>query len=258
MARQRGRHAKPPQVTIHTVGTAERRTVSAKTFQREGAQRRQNRQRAARIASAPRQVAARVTRPAGAAQGALMAELLAGFIIVLIRVVADYEVQSDGTTRGKVLRPKGQYGPLPILTGLLLTFFVLALVASRGGWTARITSIFGFVVILVLGIQSVDEINKVAGTIGNIGKIATPAAAGQESSGAGGTNIPVTGNVNPTGNTTPGKGLHWWGKSGTRQVTSSAKSPGPGWVQFPASTDGYTLAQIEQYVAQHTTQGPIS
>ena len=42
----------------------------------------------------------------------LTAELLAGLVIVLVRLVADYDPVSDGTVKGKIGHPAGEYGPM--------------------------------------------------------------------------------------------------------------------------------------------------
>ena len=51
--------------------------------------------------------------------------------------------------------------------------------------------------------------------------------------------------------------MHWWGNASTGQVKRAAASPGTGWAQFPASTDNYSLAQIQAYVKSHTETPPV-
>lgn len=138
---------------------------------------------------APSRAATAVTQRSGAysGKGVLTAELLAGFVIVAIRVVADYEVQEDGTATGKVLHKDGQYGPLPILAGLIATFFALSFVAIGGGTRAKVAVLLGGAVVLTLGVRSLNEIKTAGTTFGNIGTITVPAAAGSEGSGASGT-----------------------------------------------------------------------
>ena len=45
-------------------------------------------------------------------KGMLTGLLLIGFVIILIRIVADVEVSGDGSVKGNVLHPSGEYGPL--------------------------------------------------------------------------------------------------------------------------------------------------
>ena len=117
----------------------------------------------------------------------LAAELLAGFVIVAIRVVADYESQDDGTTKGRVFHPAGQYGPLPILAGLVISFFLLSLASIGGGTRAKMAVILGGCIVLTLGVKSTNEIKTVSGTIGKVGTIVIPGESGSEGSGASST-----------------------------------------------------------------------
>lgn len=130
--------------------------------------------RSVRPSQVPRLVgrgAQRVTtrKPYGA-RHMLVGELLLGVGIVGIRLVADYEPQSDGTMKGKIGHPKGQYGPFPILTGLLITFFLLSFLAARGGTKAKVAVIGGGLVVLVLGMKSLDEFEKTSSTFSKFGK----------------------------------------------------------------------------------------
>lgn len=108
----------------------------------------------------------------------LTAELLAGFVIVAIRLVADYEINEDGAAKGTVLHPTGQYGPVAILAGLIGSFFFLSLLAMGGGTRAKLAVIFGATIIIALGVKSMAEITKVSGTLGAFGKVVVPPAAG--------------------------------------------------------------------------------
>jgi len=136
------------------------------------------------------------------ARGMLTAELLAGAGIVAIRAVADYEPQADGTLKGKIGHPSGQYGPLPILAGLIGTFFLLSFLAARGGTRAKVAVIGGGLIVLVLGMKSVDEMTKVSQTFGSFGKGKVPAGDWQTSGSQSGT--PVQGTT--SGSSGPGSG----------------------------------------------------
>ena len=133
-------------------------------------------------ARAPGRAAAKVTQRSGtySGKGILTAELLAGFALVLIRLVADYEVQEDGTVKGNVGHPAGQYGPLPILTGLIISFFFLSFLAVAGGTRAKIAGITGGCIILTLGVKSYTEIETVSRTFGSIGSVTSSGTSGTE------------------------------------------------------------------------------
>lgn len=117
-------------------------------------------------------------------KGMLTAELLVAFIIVLIRVVADFSVTGDGTAKGNVLHPSGQYGPLPIAAGLIGSFFFLSFLAMGGGTRAKVAVIFGGSIVVALGVKSYSEITKIGSVIGNVGSVVVPPASGSEESGA--------------------------------------------------------------------------
>jgi hypothetical protein len=161
------------------------RNAARRSVRRERYRQQERRATGAQIRQAPRRV---TERGPYSAKGMLTAELLAGGLLVLIRVVADFEVQTDGTVQGKVLHPKGQYGPMPILAGLIGSFFVLSFLAASGGTKAKVAVLFGGVIVLTLGMNSVNEIKTVSGTIGNIGSISVPGASGSEGSGASSSN----------------------------------------------------------------------
>jgi hypothetical protein len=131
------------------------------------------------------------------ARGLLTAELLAGAGLVALRAVSDYEPQSDGTLKGKIGHPSGQYGPLPILAGLIGTFFLLSFLAARGGTRAKVAVAAGALVIVVLGIKSAGEIETVSQTFSSFGKAKTPAGDWQTEGTAAGE--PVTGATSSTG-----------------------------------------------------------
>lgn len=129
------------------------------------------------------------------AKGILTAELIIGAGIVAIRAIGDYEPQADGTLKGKVGHPQGQYGPLPVLAGLIVTFFLLSFLAARGGTKGKVAVIAGGLIVLVLGMKSLDEFAAVSETFGTFGK-APP--GDWETSGAQ-AGSPITGGSSGTG-----------------------------------------------------------
>lgn len=133
------------------------------------------------------------------ARGMLTAELLAGVGIVAIRAVEDYEPQSDGTLKGTIGHPAGQYGPLPILAGMLVWFFLLAFLAARGGTRAKVAVIAGGLTDLVLAMKSMPHIEKVAATFSGFGTAKLPPGDWQTSGTPAGS--PLTGGSTSTGST---------------------------------------------------------
>lgn len=157
----------------------------------------------------------RASRGVTAGKSALAAELLLGYGIVLIRVVGDFEIQNDGSVKGKVGHPAGQYGPFPIAIGLTLAFFLLSFLARFGGAKATIANILGGIIVLTLAMKSSTEIMTVGAVFTNIGKITEPAPTGSESSGASNTNSAPSTTSSPTGTGTS--------KTGTGTSTGTAK-----------------------------------
>lgn len=139
----------------------------------------------------PGRAATAVTQRSGSysGKGMLTTELLIGFVLVGVRIVADFEVQQDGTAAGKVLHKQGQYGPLPILAGLIGSFFFLSFLAAAGGTKAKIAVILGGIIITTLGVESFSEITKIAQTLGTVGTVVVPGASGFEGSGASSQNV---------------------------------------------------------------------
>jgi hypothetical protein len=117
-------------------------------------------------------------------KGVLTGELLAGFLIILIRIVADFSVQGDGSIKGNVLHPQGQFGPLPIAAGLIGSFFFLSFVAMGGGTRAKLAVILGGAIITTLAMKSTAEIGKISTVLGTIGTAVVPPPSGTEESGA--------------------------------------------------------------------------
>ena len=207
----------------------ERRYQAARQGRTQRAERQTIRQesRPYRAAGAARTAASTPGRVANATTSysgnrVLAAELMVAFAIVAIRVVADYESQADGTKTGKVLHPKGQYGPLPILGGLVMAFFALSFVAIGGGTRAKVAVILGGTIVTTLGLKSVNEIKTVSGTIGKVGTITIPGESGSEGSGASNTNTAA-----PADTTSPAAA------PATSQTTST--QPGKGGI-FPTPT----------------------
>lgn len=136
------------------------------------------------------------------ARAMLTAELLAGAGITAIRAAADYEAQADGTLKGRIGHPKGQYGPLPVLAGLIGTFFLLSFLAAGGGTKAKLAVIFGGLVDLVLAMKSMEEFEKVAATFSDFGKAHRPPGDWQTSGTAAGEPVqgsPPSGGADNTG-----------------------------------------------------------
>jgi hypothetical protein len=108
---------------------------------------------------------------AGVAHGgqhALMAEFLLFCAIVAMRAIADYVPQDQGASKGKITPPSGQLGPLPILAGGMVTFFVLSFVAARGGTWAKVAAAFGLLIDVTLLMKSVAELETVSGAFTNL------------------------------------------------------------------------------------------
>lgn len=183
------------------------------------ANRRQGQRRtgyARQAASVPRRTATTVTQRSGSysGKGMLTALLLVGFVIVAVRVVADYEVQDGGGVKGIVIHPPGQLGPLPILAGLIGSFFFLSFLAAAGGTKAKVAVILGAIIITTLGVESISEVTTLAGTIGSIGQIHVPGASGLEGSGAS------QGNIGPAGN--PPHSPGWSAAANSASAASNA------------------------------------
>lgn len=135
----------------------------------------------------------------------LTAELALGILIVAVRAVADYEPQADGTLKGKVGHPKGQYGPLPILAGLTVSFFLLSFLAASGGTKAKLAVIFGATIDLALLMKSSAEFEKVTKTFGTFGKAKVPPPGSWQTSGTA-AGAPISGTLGGGGGSTGGSG----------------------------------------------------
>ena len=242
---------------------ADEYVVDTSDQQIQRAERKQGQRRTALARSAvraPGRAARAVTSYSG--EKVLAAELMVGFTLVAIRVVADYESQADGTTTGKVLHPAGQYGPLPILAGLIMSFFALSFVAAGGGTRAKLAVILGGAIVLTLGVHSYKEIQTVGGTIGKIGTIVVPGASGNEGSGASNANTASS----PAGGTpgvSPGA-ANYISNPATNSVTGTALSAGG---IFPTPTGAApplllpaaaTPTQYAQQAAANANQAAIN
>jgi hypothetical protein len=92
-----------------------------------------------------------------------MAEFIVFCTIVAMRAIADYVPSAGGTAKGTMTPPKGQLGPLPILAGGIVTFFVLSFLAARGGTAAKIAAAAGLIMDLALLLRSTAELSLVSG-----------------------------------------------------------------------------------------------
>lgn len=138
-------------------------------------------------------------------QHVLMAEMLVAFTIIGIRSISDY-VPADDTSKPGTEQPTKGASPIVLIAATLMVYFVLAFMASRGGWAARVAAAFGFLMIVGLMINSTSELEDVATWIDNLGTNATNQPATASSS----TNLPSDSN----------------GSNGTSSGNSSGSSGG--------------------------------
>jgi hypothetical protein len=169
----------------------------------------------------PGRAAAKVTQRDYSGKGMLAGLFLIGCAIILVRIVADFEVQGDGSAKGNVLHPAGEYGPLTIAVGLIASFFLLSFLAIGGGIRAKIAVILGGCIVLTLGVKSYPELVKVGSAIGTIGTVVVPPASGSEESGAV---------VTPLGNSGAGSSSSNAGTPQNPQVPS-------GWTAVPNTSN---------------------
>jgi uncharacterized membrane protein YgcG len=97
-----------------------------------------------------------------------MGEMLAAFGVIGIRAIADYVPAADFHSPGTENPNKGA-SPIALITATLATYFVLAFMATRGGWAARVAAAFGLLMIAALMINSENELVSVATWVENIG-----------------------------------------------------------------------------------------
>ena len=129
--------------------------------------------------------ASKITTAGGGTSGLLAAELLVGFVLVMIRALGDYQLTSEGTARGTLNTPaNGGYGPFTVLAGLIGSFFGLSFLAAGGGKRAKAANAFGALIIVVLLIKSMGEIEIVSKFITADPATRTVAATAYSSSAA--------------------------------------------------------------------------
>jgi len=125
-----------------------------------------------------------------------MGEMVAAFVIIGIRAIADYTPASDTHSPGSEAPKKGA-SPIVLITATLAVFFALSFLATRGGWPAKTSAAFGLLMIVGLMINSSAELAEVAGWVENIGtnsasQKATPQSNPQISGGSSGsTTVPT-------------------------------------------------------------------
>lgn len=176
-------------------------------------------------------------------KGMLTAELICCFVIVFIRIVADFSVdETTGAVTSNVLHNADTYGPFPIALGLIGVFFILSFLAASGGTKSKLAVIFGGVITLALGLKSIPEIEKIATELGDIGSITVPTATGVESSDLSGASNPNTdiqnylGSVGTSDSGSTGTGTSTvQGVQGTAPGVSATGATPPGAVTNPTS-----------------------
>lgn len=131
-------------------------------------------------------------------QHVLMGEMLVAFGIIGIRAIADYAPAGDSHSPGSEKPAKGA-SPISLIVATLTVYFVLAFMATRGGWAAKVAAAFGLLMIVALMVNSEGELGDVANWITNIGTNATNQKAPAQSnsslpSGSGNsTTVPSSG-----------------------------------------------------------------
>lgn len=132
-------------------------------------------------------------------QHVLMGEMIAAFVIIGIRAIADYTPAGDLSSPGTESPKKGST-PIVLITATLAIYFVLAFLATRGGWAARVSSAFGLLMIIALMINSEAELVNVSTWIQSIGtNTASQVAPTQATSPS----VPSGGTPNSGGSTIP-------------------------------------------------------
>jgi uncharacterized membrane protein YgcG len=127
-----------------------------------------------------------------------MGEMLVAFGIIGIRAIADYAPAGDSHSPGSEKPAKGA-SPISLIVATLTVYFVLAFMATRGGWAAKVAAAFGLLMIVALMVNSEGELGDVANWITNIGTNATNQKAPAQSnsslpSGSGNsTTVPSSG-----------------------------------------------------------------
>lgn len=124
-------------------------------------------------------------------QHVLMAEMLVAFGVIGIRAISDYTPASDISKPGTENPTKGA-SPIVLIAATLMVYFVLAFMASRGGWAARAAAAFGALMIIGLMINSESELADVATWIDNLGAN----ASNQSATSSPSTNLPNSSSSN--------------------------------------------------------------
>jgi len=120
-----------------------------------------------------------------------MGEMLVAFGIIGVRAIADYTPAGDMHNPGSENPQKGA-SPISLIVATLTVYFVLAFMATRGGWSAKVAAAFGLLMIAALMINSENELADVAQWVQNIGTNSANEAAPTAPS----TNLPST-STNP-------------------------------------------------------------
>lgn len=128
-----------------------------------------------------------------------MGEMIAAFVIIGIRAIADYTPAGDASAPGTESPKKGS-SPIVLITATLATYFVLAFLATRGGWYARVAAAFGLLMIIALMINSEAELVNVSTWVESIGTNAANQTAPTQSASP---SVPSGGTPNSGGSTIP-------------------------------------------------------
>jgi hypothetical protein len=126
-------------------------------------------------------------------QHVLMGEMLIAFGIIGVRAIADYTPAGDSHGPGAETPGKGA-SPISLIVATLVVYFVLAFMATRGGWAAKSAAAFGLLMIVALMVNSETELGDVAQWIENIGTN----SANQPATATPSTSLPSSPNSNNT------------------------------------------------------------
>lgn len=140
------------------------------------------------------QAAARVTR----GNSALMAEFIIVMAIVILRMLADYVPADDKSKPGEV-RPDKGLAPLPLAAAAVVTWFLLATLATASRRASQIATAFGALLILALLFNSHAELAAVSTWIDHFGDWSPAPPQAQAS-----TPVPQAAGGTSDGGVTPG------------------------------------------------------
>lgn len=124
-------------------------------------------------------------------QHVLMGEMLVAFGIIGVRAIADYAPAGDSHSPG-IERPQKGASPITLIVATLAVYFVLAFLATRGGFAAKAAAAFGLLMIVALMINSEAELGNVATWVQNISTNANSQPQ-QKSSSSNSSAPPATG-----------------------------------------------------------------